>query len=77
VTPINVKFAHYKELLKAMNEKVEYKDITFQISVCEGFPVLHTITSAEQKEFVDSGYGTVSDLIEFEKSSYRDWQADC
>jgi len=35
------------------------------------------VTTEDQKEFVGGGYGTVSDLIAFQKSTYRDWQCDC
>jgi len=60
-----------------MDKKEKYEDITITVGTCEGFPIKQTITAKEQEEFVAGGYGTVSDLIEINKNSYRDWQADC
>jgi hypothetical protein len=55
----------------------EYQDISIRLGLIEGFPVYHTITAEEQQDYVESGYGSVSELIETEISSYRDWQSDC
>lgn len=59
------------------DQKLNYEDITFQVATTEGYPVMTTVTAEDQKQFVESGYGTVSDLIDLEMSSYRDWQSDC
>jgi len=61
----------------ALREVTEYKDIEIQVGSFEGHPITEVITAEEQKEFVKGGYGTVSDLIDIEQSSYRDWQCDC
>lgn len=58
-------------------QQKEYKDITYQVSSYEGIPITETITAKEQKDFVDGGYGTVNELIQFNISNYRDWQSDC
>ena len=58
-------------------EKTEYKDIDVQIGQQGQYPIMHTITAAEQKDFVESGYGTVQDLISDCEGSYRCWQSDC
>jgi len=55
----------------------DYIDIDIQVATCEGYPVMQTITADEQKEFVEAGYGTISDLIDHTLVTYRDWQADC
>ena len=55
----------------------EYQDISYQVSTFEGVPIMETITAQEQKDFVENGYGKVSDLIEMNQSAYKDWQSDC
>ena len=60
-----------------IKKQIDYEDITYQVGTCEGLPIRDTVTSQEQREFVESGYGTVRDLIDMYISSYRDWQCDC
>jgi len=59
-----------------MTTTTKYEDIEVQVSTCEGFPVMETITAEDQKEFISNGYGSLKDLINWTYSSYRDWQAD-
>ena len=54
----------------------ELEDYTFQVSSWEGFPVMSTITVADQIAAAESGI-SLQDLIDIELTSYRDWQCDC
>ena len=57
--------------------KGKYEDISFQVSTCEGVPVMVTVFAEEQRDFVQRGYGSVSELIDLNIAAYQDWQADC
>ena len=50
--------------------------ITYQISTEEGVPVMDTISIEDQKEWTEK-YGTIQELIEYNRANYRHWQADC
>ena len=54
----------------------EFEDYTFQVSQEEGFPVMSTITSEDQKAASEDGI-SLQDLIDMELKSYRNWQCDC
>jgi len=56
--------------------KPVYEDYTFQVSTCEGHPVMTTITAEDIEEAAKAGI-TEQDLIHIEMVSYRDWQCDC
>ena len=65
-----------QKAIRVEKEKV-YQDITYQVSSYEGIPITETMTIQEQKE-IDKIEGlTVSDVIDMNISSYRDWQCDC
>lgn len=70
---------HQKNTLqrKSNTTKRSYEAVDYQVSTYEGIPVMETISAEEHKEFVESGYGTISDLIGFNQMAYRDWQCDC
>ena len=46
-----------------------YQDITYMVGMFEGYPIYETVTAEEQKEFVEAGYGTVSEMINCNISS--------
>ena len=58
------------------SNKAVFEDVSYQVSSFEGTPIMETITAEEQRDFVQSGYGSVSDLISYNMEAYRDWQAD-
>ena len=60
-----------------VSKPVTYQDLTYQVSTFEGIPVMETVTAQEQKDWVDGGYGSVSELVDMNISNYRDWQSDC
>ena len=62
-----------KSRIKVMQE---FEDYTFQVSQEEGFPVMSTITSEDQKAASEDGI-SLQDLIDMELKSYRNWQCDC
>ncbi len=61
---------------RVQKEKV-YQDIEYQISTFEGFPIMEVMSIQEQKEIEKTEGMTVSEVIEMNISSYRDWQCDC
>ncbi len=54
-----------------------YEDIVYQVGTFEGIPITEVMTIEEQKEIEKIEGLTVSDVIDFNISSYRDWQCDC
>ena len=64
------KIEYYREMLK------NFDNITIQVGTFEGFPIERTITAQEIREAQKYGISK-TDLIDLEKSTYRDWQADC
>jgi hypothetical protein len=60
-----------------MSAKEKYKPIEVRIGCYEGHSIYETITVAEQKEFIEGGYGTLNDLVDFYKNNQRDWLSDC
>lgn len=55
---------------------VVYEDYLLQTGTFEGMPIYTTITAEYQKEAAKYGI-TLSDLIDLELETTRDWQADC
>jgi hypothetical protein len=53
-----------------------YEDITYQNGSYEGIPITDVMTIAEQKEIEAAGLD-VSDVIDMNIASERDWQCDC
>jgi hypothetical protein len=60
-----------------VKEENIYQDIEYQVGSFEGYPITEVVTADEQRDFVNGGYGTVSELIDSNISNYRDWQCDC
>ncbi len=58
-------------------EKKLYEPITYQVSTYEGHPIMETMSIEEQKDIEKIEGLTVSDVIEMNINSYRDWQCDC
>jgi hypothetical protein len=54
-----------------------YQDIEIQVGTEEGYPIMQTVTAEDQKEWVNRGYGSIKELIDYEISTYRHWQSDC
>jgi len=61
--------------IKVEKEKV-YQDIEYQVSTFEGHPIMEVMTIEEQKDIEKVEGLTVSDVIDMNISSYRDWQCD-
>jgi hypothetical protein len=60
-----------------VEKKRVWEDITYQVGNYEGIPITETMTVEEQKEIEKIEGLTVSDVIDMNISSYRDWQCDC
>jgi len=50
-------------------EKPDFEDIVLQTGTTEGYPVYTTITASDQRNWVNKGYGSVTDLINIELSA--------
>ena len=57
--------------------KKVYEPIIYQVSTYEGHPIMETMSIEEQKDIEKIEGLTVSDVIEMNINSYRDWQCDC
>ena len=62
--------------IRVEKEKV-YQDIEYQVSTFEGHPIMEVMTIEEQKDIEKVEGLSVSDVIDMNISSYRDWQCDC
>ena len=62
--------------IRVEKEKV-HKDIEYQVGTFEGHPIMAVMTIEEQKDIEKVKGLTVSDVIDMNISSYRDWQCDC
>ena len=63
-----------------MKVNKKYEPITYQVGSYEvdgiSFPITETLSIIEQKDIEQSGL-SVSDVIDMNISSHRDWQCDC
>ena len=73
--PLNFRIMKQKPI-RVEKEKV-YKDIEYQVGTYEGHPIMGVMTIEEQKDIEKVEGLTVSDVIDMNISSYRDWQCDC
>ena len=72
-----VKFIKMKQKPIRVKEEKVYQDIEYQVSTFEGNPIMEVMTIQEQKDIEMVEGLSVSDVIDMNISSYRDWQCDC